>query len=209
MQALVGGWRQLWGQGDFPFYFVQLAAFQQPNPDPAGGEGWARVRMAQTKSLAIPNSGMAVATDIGEANDIHPKNKFDVGERLARWALNRDYGKKEIVPSGPVYKTMAVEEGTIRVSFDYVGAGLMVGKKNGREPAVEDAAGKLARFAIAGEDRKWVWADAVIDKDTVVVSSPQVPRPVAVRFAFSMNPEGANLYNRDGLPASPFRTDEW
>jgi sialate O-acetylesterase len=209
MQALVGGWRKLWGQGDFPFYFVQLADWQQPNQDPAGGDGWARVRMAQTKSMGIVNSGQAVIIDIGDAADIHPKNKFDVGERLAQWALNRDYGKKDIVPSGPIYKSMAVEDAKIRVSFDYVGAGLMVGKKEGRNPVVNDAAGKLKRFAVAGEDKKWFWADAVVDKDTIVVSSVQVPKPVAVRYAFSMNPQGANLYNKNGLPASPFRTDTW
>ena len=209
MHALVGGWRKVWGQGDFPFYYVQLANFQNANDNPEGGDGWARVREAQTKSLDIPHSGMAVIIDIGEAADIHPKNKLDVGERLARWALKHDYGKADTVVSGPIFKTQAIEGGKIRLSFDHVGGGLMVGKKDGRKPTEEVSGGKLQRFAIAGEDRKWAWADAVIDGGTVVVSSPAVPKPVAVRYAFSMNPEGCNLYNKEGLPASPFRTDAW
>jgi sialate O-acetylesterase len=167
------------------------------------------VRMAQSKSLQIPNTGMAVIIDVGEANDIHPKNKFDVGERLARWALHNDYGKKDMVVSGPLFKSMKVEDGKIRIFFDSAGSGLMIGKKEGRNPTAEDKGGKLNRFSIAGEDKKWVWANAVIDGATVVVSSPDVPKPVAVRYAFSMNPEGCNLYNNEGLPASPFRTDEW
>lgn len=209
MRALIGGWRKLWNQGEFPFYFVQLANFEQPNQDPAGGDGWARVRMAQSKSLQIPNTGMAVIIDIGEANDIHPKNKFDVGDRLALWALRNDYGKKDLVASGPLYKSIRVENAKARIRFDSVGGGLMIGKKEGLDPTVEDKGGKLNRFAIAGEDKKWYWADAVIDGDTVVVSSGDVPKPMAVRYAFSMNPTGCNLYNKDGLPASPFRTDEW
>jgi sialate O-acetylesterase len=209
MRGLVGGWRQVWSQGDFPFYFVQIANFEAPTRDPAGGGGWAQVRLSQLKSLQIPRSGMAVTIDIGDANDVHPKNKFDVGERLARWALHNDYGKPDLLVSGPLYLSMQVEDGKIRLRFDYVGSGLMVGRKEGRNPTVEDRGGKLARFAIAGEDRKWVWADAVIDGDTVVVSNPAVPKPVAVRYAFSINPEGCNLYNREGLPASPFRTDDW
>lgn len=217
MKALIGGWRAVWKQGDFPFYFVQLANFGNANDVPAGGDGWARIRCAQTDALKIPNTGMAVIVDIGESKDIHPKDKLNVGRRLARWALARDYGEKDLVPSGPLYKEMKIEGGAIRVSFDYVGAGLMVGKKatlehkdeDWRAPAAEDAGGKLKRFAIAGEDKVWHWADAAIDGETVVVSSPEVKAPVAVRYAFSLNPQGANLYNKDGLPASPFRTDNW
>ncbi|MEI6150729.1 MAG: sialate O-acetylesterase [bacterium] len=212
MRALIGGWRQIWNQGDFPFYFVQLASFQNANDNPAGGDGWSKLREAQTRSLAITNTGMAVIIDtvpLKEAGDIHPKNKYDVGLRLARWALNRDYGQKALVVSGPIFKTMKVEDGKIRLSFDPAGSGLMVGVKEGREPAVASLEGPLKRFAIAGEDKRWVWADAVIDGQTVVVSADTVPNPVAVRYAFSMNPAGANLYNREGLPASPFRTDAW
>lgn len=209
MCALVGGWRKVWGQGDFPFYYVQLANFEGANDDPAGGNGWARLRCAQTKALSIPNSGMAVIIDIGEAGDIHPRNKYDVGLRLSRWALARDYGQKDLEVSGPLFREMKIENGKARLSFDHVGTGLMVGKKDGRAPTVEDANGALKRFAIAGADKKWQWADAVIDGKTVVVSSPAVAEPVAVRYAFSQNPAGANLYNREGLPASPFRTDSW
>ncbi len=208
-QALIGGWRTLWNQGDFPFYLVQLANFQQPNDTPAGGDGWAKLREAQRQCLTLPNVGMAVITDIGEERDIHPRNKQDVGLRLALWALARDYGHKDLVYSGPLYKSHTVEGGRIRLTFDHVGSGLMVGKKDGLAPTSEDAAGTLERFAIAGADQQWHWADAIIEGDSVVVSSSAVAAPVAVRYAFSMNPEGCNLYNREGLPASPFRTDDW
>ena len=212
MQALVGGWRKAWGRDDLPFYFVQLASFQNPTDDPAGGDGWARLREAQRHALAVPRTGMAVIIDtvpLDARGDIHPRNKFDVGARLARWALHHDYGKRDVVPSGPLFKSVAFEGGKARVGFDHVGGGLIVGRKEGRAPAVEQPGAALKRFAIAGEDRKWHWAEAAIDGDTVVVSSPAVPVPVAVRYAYSMNPDGANLYNRAGLPASPFRTDDW
>lgn len=209
MHALIGGWRKLWGQGDFPFYFVQLANFQQPTEDPAGGNGWARLRCAQTKSLTITNTGMAVAIDVGEGGDIHPKNKFDVGIRLARWALARDYDKKDMVPSGPLFREIKIEGDKARISFDYADSGLMAGIKKGRDPVVEDKDGKLRRFAVAGADKVWSWANAVIDGSTVLVSSTNVPAPVAVRYGFSCNPQGVNLYNKEGLPASPFRTDDW
>ena len=209
MQALIGGWRQVWGEGDFPFYFVQLANWQAANEIPAGGDGWANLRMAQLKSLKIPRTGMAVVIDIGDAADIHPKNKEDVGDRLAFWALRNDYGQTNRVCSGPLYKAMTIEGDKIRVSFDYADHGLIVGKKAGHGPAVENQEGKLQRFAVAGEDKKWFWADATIDGSTVLVSCPAVPAPVAVRYAFSMNPAGCNLYNTEGLPASPFRTDGW
>ncbi|HUX15844.1 MAG TPA: sialate O-acetylesterase, partial [Phycisphaerae bacterium] len=209
LQILIGGWRKLWGQGDFPLYVVQLPNFQKVNDNPAGGDGWANIREAQLKALAIPNTGVIITIDVGEPKNIHPKNKFDVGERLARWALAKDYGKKDLVYSGPLYKGMKVEGNKVRIAFDHVGSGLMVGKKEGRRPTGEVKDGRLKRFAVAGADKKWVWADAVIEKDTVVVSSPDVPNPVAVRYAFSGNPEGCNLYNKEGLPASPFRTDDW
>ena len=212
MRALIGGWRKVWGQGDFPFYFVQLANFQAVSEDSAGGNGWAKLREAQTKALTIPNTGMAVIIDtvpLAERDDIHPRNKYDVGMRLARWALNRDYGQKQLEASGPLFKVLKIEDGKIRLAFDHTGTGLMVGKKEGRNPAVEAPGGKLKQFAIAGADRKWFWADAVIVNNTVTVSSPAVNEPVAVRYAFQMNPDGANLYNREGLPASPFRTDDW
>jgi sialate O-acetylesterase len=212
MKLLIGGWRKQWKQGDFPFYFVQLASFQAVSEDPAGGNGWAKLREAQRKSLTLPNTGMAVITDtvpLAERDDIHPKNKYDVGMRLARWALGRDYGQKQMVVSGPLFKLLKIDGGKVRLAFDHVGSGLMVGKKEGRTPAVDDKTAKLKRFAIAGADQKWFWADAVIVNNTVTVSSPEVKDPVAVRYAYQMNPDGANLYNREGLPASPFRTDAW
>ena len=209
MRALIGGWRTVWNQGEFPFYYVQLANWQAPSENPAGGDGWAALRMAQLKALQIPHTGMALAIDVGDAKDIHPRNKEDVGNRLAVWALKNEYGQKDLVCSGPLYQGMTIEDDKVRIRFDSVGRGLMIGKKQGHGPAKDDLEGKLQRFAIAGEDKHWVWADAVIDGATVVVSSPVVLRPVAVRYAYSMNPDGCNLYNQDGLPASPFRTDSW
>lgn len=210
-RALIESWRKLWGS-EFPFYFVQLANYQKASDVPSGDDGqarWQRCRMAQLRCLRIPKTGMAVSIDVGEANDIHPRNKFDVGERLALWALAKDYGKNDLVCSGPLFRAMKIDGSKIRVSFDSVGGGLMVGKKEGRKPTIEDKAGKLNRFAIAGADKKWQWADAVFDGNTVVVSSPNIVNPVAVRYAYSINPEGCNLYNTNGLPASPFRTDDW
>ncbi len=215
-RALIGGWRQAWNQGDFPFYFVQLASFGDPKQfmSPSNDNGWPKLRMAQLKTLTLPNTGMAVAIDLadnspGNSDPIHPKNKKEVGERLALWALAKDYGKKDLVYSGPLYKEMKIEGDKIRILFDHVGSGLTVATKKDYEPIKKDPQGKLQRFAIAGEDKKWVWANAVIDGATVLCSSPEVPEPVAVRYAFAQNPEGCNLYNNEGLPASPFRTDEW
>ncbi len=207
-RALVNGWRKLFNP-NLAFYWVQLADFQAATDDPAGGDGWANIREAQRKALDIDHTGMAVIIDIGEANDIHPRNKQDVGGRLAQWALNGTYGKKDIVASGPLFKSHKVDGDAIRLSFDNTGGGLMVGKKQGLQPTAEVKGGKLARFAIAGADKKWHWAEATIDGKDVVVKSPDVSNPVAVRYAFSMNPAGANLYNKEGLPASPFRTDDW
>ena len=158
---------------------------------------------------------MAVILDtvpLNQAADIHPKNKYDVGVRLAQWALAKDYGVKDAVPSGPLFKGIKIDGNKAVIEFSDTGLtanGLIVGKKDGRTSAVEDKETKLKRFAIAGADKKWFWADAVIEKNTVVVSSPEVKEPVAVRYAFEMNPDGANLYNREGLPASPFRSDNW
>ena len=212
MRALIGGWRKQWGQGNFPFYYVQLANFQAPLEDAAGGNGWAKLREAQTKALTIPNTGMAVIIDtvpLAQSSNIHPVNKYDVGLRLARWALNRDYGQKDLEVSGPLFKALIIEGDKARVEFDHLGTGLMLGKKEGRGPAVETKGDKLNRIAIAGADQKWFWADAVIANNTLIVSSPDVKQPVAVRYGFEMNPDGANLYNREGLPAGPFRSDAW
>lgn len=206
-EALVHGWRTVWAREDLPFYWVQLAAFRGDQKSPAGGDGFAPLREAQRRALHIPHTGMAVAIDVGNSSDIHPKNKQDVGQRLARWALHDVYDH-DLIPSGPLYRTHSVEDDVIRLSFDYVGDGLMVGKKSGLDPVTETPDEPLQRFALSGPDGNWVWADARIDGDTVVVSSPEVDSPVAVRYAYSANPVGANLYNRNGLPASPFQTDK-
>jgi sialate O-acetylesterase len=207
--ALVDSWRRLFGDEALPFLYVQLPNYREVSNDPAVVENWALMRESQTKCLEIPNTHMAVTIDIGQAGDIHPSNKYDVGERLAALAMHHVYGKKELVPGGPMFKAMSVKGGKATISFTGLGGGLIVGFKEKRGPAVARSGGKLRRFAIAGEDRKWVWADAIIEGDTVVVSSPQVAAPVAVRYAFASNPEGANLYNRAGFPAAPFRTDKW
>lgn len=216
MRALIGGWRKVWNQGDFPFYFVQLpsawfhdhlGAPPTGEPDGEDGIGLAITRMEQLKSLRIANTGMAVALDIG--GGIHPVNKFDVGERLARWALRDLYGQKDLVVSGPLYREMTIEGNKIRLKFDHVGSGLMVGRKAARAPVVEIKDGTLRPFAIAGDDQQWFWADAVIDGADVMVSSPAVTAPVAVRYAYSCAPKEHNLYNKEGLPAAAFRTDEW
>ena len=215
LQALVNGWRADWGY-DFPFYVVQLASFTAKTDDPAGGNGYAKIRNAMriATQTMIPKSGLAVAIDIGNAGDIHPKNKQDVGTRLARWARRDVYGEKDLVVSGPIYKSMKVEDGKIRISFDHVGKGLAIAKKDPNKPGMpefdNDLEAKLKGFAIAGEDKRWYWANAEIDGEDVVVSAEEVAKPVAVRYAFRANPMGdCNLYNNEGLPASPFRTDEW
>jgi sialate O-acetylesterase len=208
-KALIETWRELWGRGDFPFYFVQLPQYDKANPEPAGGDGWSKFREAQRKTLTVPNTGMAVTIDVGEPNNIHPGNKQEVGQRLALWALRNDYGQNKVVSSGPIFKDMKIEGATIRISFGSPGSGLMIGQKTHLEQAREMQGAELKHFAIAGADKQWRWAKARIEGNTVVVSSPEVPMPVAVRYAYTNNPEGANLYNREGLPASPFRTDTW
>jgi len=193
LATMIRNWRADWGY-EFPFAWVQLPNFQTPQSQPSEG-GWALVREQMLQTLAVPKTGMAVTIELGEANNIHPKNKQDVGKRLALWALAEVYGK-DIVYSGPIYKDMKREDGRIILSFDHVDGGLVA------------KGGKLRGFAIAGEDRQFVWAEAGIEGDTVVVSSPEVKQPVAVRYAWASNPD-CNLYNKAGLPASPFRTDQW
>lgn len=196
MKALINGWRDVWGQGDFPFYFVQLAPFNY------GGQGdetarLARLWEAQAATLSVPNTGMVVTTDVANIRDIHPRNKQDVGLRLALWALAKTYGKEDLVCSGPLYKGMEIEDNSIRLSFDHVGNGLMT--RDGLA---------LTWFEIAGEDKQFYKANAIVDGDTIVVSSETVTSPVAVRFGWDQIAE-PNLVNDAGLPASPFRTDSW
>jgi sialate O-acetylesterase len=195
--AVINTWRQQWKQGNFPFLFVQLANYMQTKDQP-GESSWAMTREAQLKTLSLPNTGMAVITDIGEWNDIHPLNKEDVGKRLALWAQKQAYGDNKVVYSGPLYQSMTKLGNKIVLQFTSTGSGLMA-KGNG----------ELKQFAIAGADKKFVWANAIIEGNRVVVWSDQVPDPVAVRYAWADNPEGANLYNKEGLPASSFRTDSW
>lgn len=192
--AMIRDWREAWNNPRMPFFFVQLANFMDRQPEP-GDSAWAELREAQSMTLSLPYTGQAVAIDIGEAKDIHPRNKQDVGKRLALAALATVYGE-DVEYSGPVYKSMKVEGQAIRVSFTH------------KKGLAAQGGGALKGFAIAGADKKFVWAEAVIDGDEIVVSSPAVPNPVAVRYGWADNPE-VNLVNGAGLPASPFRTDDW
>lgn len=190
-------WREKWNQPDLPFLFVQLANYTDEPQEP-GPSNWAKLREAQLMSLSVPNTAMTVAIDVGEAKDIHPKNKQDVGYRLSRNALKLVYGK-DVVDSGPVYQSMQTEENKIVLNFKHVEGGLVA----------KDRYGYLKSFAIAGADKKFHWARAMVRGNQVVVYSDKVPNPVAVRYAWADNPGDANLYNGEGLPASPFRTDAW
>jgi sialate O-acetylesterase len=187
MRTLITTWRQQWGEGDFPFYFVQLAALDAASNRP-------EVREAQAAALSIPNTAMAVTIDIGDKTNVHPKNKQDVGERLARIARALVYHEK-IEYSGPVYDAMSIDGSSIRVKFTHTAGGLLA------------RGGPLQTFTIAGDDQKFVPAEAKIDGDSVVVSAAGIPHPTAVRYAWNRWPEGCNLYNSEMLPAAPFRTD--
>ncbi len=165
--------------------------------DQPSESGWAELREAQRKTLSVPNTGMAVASDIGEWNDIHPLDKEDVGKRLALAAQKIAYKDDKVVYSGPLYQSMKTEGNKIILSFSNTGSGLIA--KGG---------GELKYFAIAGADKKFVWAKAIIENNKVVVGNDTVQHPVTVRYAWADNPAGANLYNREGLPASPFTTAE-
>ncbi|WP_406684570.1 sialate O-acetylesterase [Seonamhaeicola sp. MEBiC1930] len=207
MSAMIKGWREAWGQEDLFFYYCQLANYRSVNKEPlAETDGWVMVQDQMRLAMNIPNAGMAVLNDIGEAKDIHPKNKIDAGKRLSLWALNRVYGQDGLVVSGPIYKSSKIKGKKVEITFDHVGSGLMVGKKNLLEPTFE-VDEPLRRFQICGEDRQWKWAEAkIIAKDKVEVYHPEIPNPIEVRYAWSSNPEGANLYNKEGLPASLFKT---
>ena len=194
LPTMIRDWRAAFEVGDFPFYIVQLANFYDVKDQP-GESAWAELREAQyLTTKALPNVGLALAIDIGDAKDIHPTNKQDVGRRLALNALASAYGK-DVESSGPVFKSMEIRGNAIRLRFDHLGGGLVA---KGSE--------KLQGFAIAGEDGKFVWADAAIDGESIVVSSPGVEKPATVRYAWADNPT-CNLYNQAGLPAVPFRTD--
>ena len=210
MGALIRGWRKEWAQGDFPFIYVQKPSGNgcawdpkdpvtekgQPfGPLPATVPNDGAYREVHIRIMGYPNTGMAISTDLGPG--VHPTQKSGYGARAMQVALGMVY-RRPVEYYGPVYQAHAVEDAKVRIRFTHVGKGLAVGR-----------ADKLQGFALAGEDRKFVWADAVIDGDSVVVSSAQVPKPVAVRYAWSNNSTWANLFNKDGLPAIPFRTDSW
>ena len=193
--ALINDWRRQWGY-DFPFLFVQLAGYQSDKPEPADYP-WARLREAQYKALALPNTGMAAAIDIGDEKDIHPRNKQDVAHRLVLAAERVAYNEN-VVYSGPMFKTMKVEENKVRLSFDSIGTGLWV----------KDKYGYIRGFAVAGSDKKFVWAKAFQEGDDVIIYAESISQPVAVRYDWGNSPDG-NLYNKENLPAVAFRTDDW
>ena len=196
LPALINDWRDKWGEGALPFLYVQLPNFMDVNYLPAESN-WAGLREAQLHALSVPNTAMAVTIDLGEWNDIHPLNKKDIGDRLALCADNLAYGEKNVVYMGPVYQSYKVDENKIAVTFVHTGSGLL---SIDGEP--------LSRFEIAGADHKFIWANAKIVENGVEVWNDRIPNPKYVRYAWSDNPEGANLYNKEGLPASPFRTDK-
>jgi sialate O-acetylesterase len=195
---LIKDWRNHWKQGDFPFYFVQLASFDASNGDSRHGSSWAELREAQSLTLKLPNTGMAVATDIGDPHDIHPKNKQEVGRRLAAIALANCYGQANEY-SGPVFQRMEIRNGKAMLSFSHIGSGLKA----------KDSAGILQGFEVAGSDHVFHAARANIEGETVIVYDPGVHEPVAVRYGWSDDAGSANLFNKEGFPASSFRTDHW
>jgi sialate O-acetylesterase len=214
---MINDWRTQWGRPDLPFYFCQLANFKAKTPVP-GESDWAELREAQSSTLSLPHTGQAVLIDIGESADIHPRNKKDAGERLARIALAKDYAKT-VVYSGPVYESKRIDGSKIVLSFKHADGGLAA--KPLPETYDVNTAQKLTAplvrhspnsplegFAICGEDKKWVWAEARIEGNQVIVQSDQVSAPMAVRYAWADNPT-CNLFNGAGLPASPFRTDDF
>ncbi|MEO1857801.1 MAG: sialate O-acetylesterase [Rubritalea sp.] len=206
-RAMISAWRKHWGQGDFPFYFAQLASFRNPSKEPVDYDGWASITDQQRRTLGLQNTGMAVLSDIGEAKDIHPHNKIDAGKRLALWALKYDYNQKVPAWSGPLYQGHQIKDDKVVIKFDSVGSGLMSGVKDGLKDTKETKE-PLRHFQICGKDRQWKWAVAEITgRDTITVSHPDVPAPVVVRYAWAQNAEAANLYNNEGLPASIFTTE--
>ena len=195
---LITDWRQHWGQGDFPFYFVQLASFNSANGNSEHGSDWAELREAQTRTLSLPNTGMAVTIDIGESHDIHPKNKQDVGKRLAAIALNNVYGQT-MEYSGPVYQSMKIDGNKIILTFTHTANGLVI----------KDKYGYVKGFEIAGKDQHFHYAKAYADGDRIVVYNESIAEPVEVHYAWADDAGDANLFNSAGFPAVPFRTDQW
>lgn len=195
---LITDWRHQWGEGNFPFYFVQLASFNSENGNSLTGSTWAELREAQMKTLALPATGMAVTIDIGQSNDIHPKNKQDVGLRLAAIAMDQIYGLK-MEYSGPLYQAMTINGNKVVIDFSHKGSGLMV----------KDKDGFVRGFEIAGPDKHFYNAKAVVQNNKVVVWADSVAKPQSIHYAWADDAGDANLYNREGFPAVPFRTDQW
>jgi sialate O-acetylesterase len=198
METLITDWRTKWNQGNFPFLFVQLANFMEAKQQPTESN-WAATRQAQLNTLSVPKTAMAVTIDLGDWNDIHPENKKDVGYRLALQARKMAYNERDVVASGPLFQSMKIDGNKIVISFSYTGKGLIA----------KDSLSKseLKYFSIAGADKKFVWANAIIKGNKVIVWNDAIKDPVAVRYAWADNPAGANLYNKDGLPASPFEAN--
>ena len=210
LKALADGWRKAWGY-DFPFCVFQLSSIGQPDPDPAQNQARPRTRDDQRRaSQEIPDCGFVVTTDVGATYE-HPLNKRDVGERAAQWALHRVYGRKDVVPCGPMFACYDREGDKLRVKFDYVGGGLVAADKDPEKPGVAPVpknTRNVKGFTIQDESGKWHTAEAVIDGDCVIVSAPGVTNPKGVRYAHMNNTMGlADLYNAEGLPAAAFRTD--
>jgi sialate O-acetylesterase len=195
LPALIGNWRSKWAMPDMPFLYVQLPNFTEVQYLPSESQ-WAMLREAQLKTLSVPHTGMAVAIDLGEWNDIHPDRKKEVGQRLALLAEQVVYGEKDIVASGPVYENAVIDSNKIIISFKNTGTGL-----------ISLDGGALCQFAIAGADKKFTWAKASIENNRVIVWSDGIAAPKYVRYAWADNPDNPNLGNKEGLPASPFRTD--
>lgn len=202
---MISDWRAKWGLGDFPFLFMQLPNFRTPAITPSQ-DNWPWVREGQAKTLSLPNTGMATITDAGEALDVHPTNKLVPGNRLALVAQKTVYGRR-VVASGPVYRSMKINGDKIIISFDETHKGLTVASLVGDDVVNSDSK-ELKGFGIAGDDHKFYWAKAIIKGNSVIVWADEVPNPAAVRYNWADNPPG-NLYNKDGLPARPFRTDDW
>jgi sialate O-acetylesterase len=196
---LIADWRAQWHQPRMPFYFVQLASFQPLERNSLAGSPWAELRDAQRQTATLAGTGMVVATDVGNANDIHPRNKQAIGLRLALQALKGEYGKKNIAANGPIYRALRVHGSQLELSFSELGGGLVAAGSDG----------VLRGFAVADDGRQFRSAQARIQGNMVIVSHPDIKHPTVVRYGWLDNPEQSNLFNRSGLPASPFRTDDW
>lgn len=216
LQSLIQGWRKTWGQAKvelsgaprspFSAYFVQLPGISNsPTDHPAMGDGRAEIRQAYLETLKVLNTGMAIALELGDVKE-HPPNKYDTGVRLAQLALHYDYGRQDLVPSGPVYRNHKIEGSSVIISFDHAEKGLMIAEKSKISPPEHKPDAKLGWVSIRDEKGVWHWAESKIEGNTLVVTHPQVMRPYAVRYAYTNRPTGPLLYNKSGLPASPFST---